>query len=216
MPIELTDNARASYPVLRHQRIGELAQLAIIRTEQRDQLKRNDKTKQLEKIASGVRADGTTKFRQELVIHAIALPGTTMQFKVGDEFVTPQAGDRLRLILKGLGFGRFIEARKSHRGGKLNVGDVLITGTDQAQCYDQYGAPKGQPIKTQAEADSVPRSTTIGFYGPIELAEPTDPAWVEAAEQAFLADQRAEQQAKAMPADGGDSSRSWLDDEVAF
>ena len=133
MAIELQDNARASFPVLRHQRIGELAQLAIIKTEQRDRLARNPATQQLEKIASGTRADGSIKYKQELVVHAIALPGTTMQFKVGDEFVTPNAGDRLRLILKGLAYGRFIEARKAHRGGKLNVGDVLITGTDQAQ-----------------------------------------------------------------------------------
>jgi hypothetical protein len=215
MAIELQDNARASYPVLRHQRIGEMAQLAIIRTEQRDRLARNPATQQLEKIPSGTRADGSIKYKQELVIHAIALPGTTMQFKVGDEFVTPASGDRLRLILKGLAYGRWIEARKSHRGGKLNVGDVLITGTDQAQSYDQNGAPKGQPIKTQSEADKIPRGVTVGFYGPIELAEPTDAAWVEAAEQAFLADQRAEQQAKAMAADTNESAGSWLD-EVAF
>lgn len=215
MAIELQDNARASYPVLRHQRIGEMAQLAIIRTEQRDRLARNPATQQLEKIPSGTRADGSIKYKQELVVHCIALPGTTMQYKAGDEFVTPASGDRLRLILKGMAYGRWIEARKSHRGGKLNVGDILITGTDQAQSYDQNGAPKGQPIKTQAEADKIPRGVTVGFYGPIELAEPTDTAWVEAAEQAFLADQRAEQQAKAIAADTGESSGSWLD-EVAF
>lgn len=215
MAIELQDNARASYPVLRHQRIGELAQLAIIKTEQRDRLARNPATQQLEKIPSGTRADGSIKYKQELVVHAIALPGTTMQFKVGDEFVQPNAGDRLRLILKGLAYGRFIEARKSHRGGKLNVGDILITGTDQAQAYDQNGAPKGQPIKTQAEADKIPRGITVGYYGPIELAEPTDPAWVEAAEQHFLMDQKLEQQAKAIAADTNESAGSWLD-EVAF
>jgi len=215
MAIELQDNARPSAPVLRNQRIGELAQLAIVKTEQRDRLLKNPVTGTLEKMAAGTRDDGSIKYKQEFVIHALALPGTTMQTKQGEEFVTPAPGDRMRLILKGLAFGRWIDARKTHRGGKLNVGDLLITGTDQAQAYDQNGKPKGEPIKAQAEADRIPRGVTVGFYGPIELAEPTDPAWVETAEQAFLADKQAEQAAKAISADTG-AGRSWLDDEVAF
>lgn len=215
MAIELQDNARPSAPVLRNQRIGELAQLAIVKTEQRDRLAKNSTTGQLEKIPAGTHADGSIKYKQELVVHCIALPGTTMQTKQGEEFVTPAPGDRVRLILKGLAFGRWVDARKTHRGGKLNVGDLLITGTDQAQAYDQNGKPRGEAIRTQAEVDKVPRGVTVGFYGPIELAEPTDPAWVEAAEQAFLADKQAEQAAKAISADTG-AGRSWLDDEVAF
>ena len=215
MAIELNDNARPMAPVLRNQRIGELAQLTIVKTEQRDRLMKNPGTGALEKMAAGTRADGSIKYKQELVVHCIALPGTTMQVKAGEEFVTPAPGDRVRLILKGLAFGRWIDARKTHRGGKLNVGDLIVTGTDQAQCYDQNGKPKGEAIRTQAEVDKVPRGVTVGFYGPIELAEPTDPDWVEAAEQAFLADKQAEQAAKAISADTG-AGRSWLDDEVAF
>jgi hypothetical protein len=215
MAIELQDNARPSAPVLRNQRIGELAQLAIVKTEQRDRLMKNSASGLLEKMPSGTRADGSIKYKQELVVHCIALPGTTMQTKQGEEFVTPAPGDRVRLILKGLAFGRWIDARKTHRGGKLNVGDLLITGTDQAQAYDQNGKPKGEAIRTQAEVDKVPRGVTVGFYGPIELAEAADPAWVDAAEQAFLADQRAEQAAKSISADSG-AGRSWLDEEVAF
>lgn len=216
MAIELNDNTRASFPVLRNQRIGELAQLAVIRTEQRDRLMKNQGTGQLERIPNGMTRDGQPKFKQELVIHALALPGTTMQTKAGDDFITPAPGDRVRVILKGMAFGRWIEARKSHRGGKLQVGDLLITGTDQAQAYDQTGKPKGEPIRSQADADRIPRGVTVGFYGPIELAEGTDPAWISRAEEAFLADQRAEQQAKALDADAGTGSRSWLDEEVAF
>lgn len=217
MAITLTDNAPATYPVLRNQRIGELAQLAIIRTEQRDRLMKNQGTGQLERIPNGMTRDGKPKFKQELVIHAITLPGTTMQVKQGDDFRTPAPGDRVRVILKGMAFGKFIEARKSHRSGKLNVGDLLVTGTDQAQAYDQNGKPKGEAITSQADADRIPRGVTVGFYGPIELAEATDAAWIAKAEEAFLADQRAEQQAKALDADTSSTgSRSWLDEEVAF
>jgi len=190
MAIELNDQTRTTFPVLRHQRIGELAQLAIIKTEQRDRLMKNQGTGQLERIPNGISRDGQPKFKQEL--------------------------DRVRMILKGMAFGRWIEARKTHRGGKLQVGDLLITGTDQAQSYDQTGKPKGEAIRTQAEADRIPRGVTVGFYGPIELAEATDPAWITKAEEAFLSDQRAEQQAKALDADTSTGSRSWLDEEVAF
>lgn len=214
MTIELQDNTRTSYPVLRNQLIGELAQLAIIKTEQRDRLARNPATDQLEKIPNGTARDGSPRFKQELVVHCIVMPGTTMEVKRGEEFICPQPGERVRLILKGLAFGRFIEARKTHRSGKLQVGDVLITGTDQAQVYDAGGKPKGEPIRDQQTALKIPRGQTVGYYGPIELAEPTDPQWVTAAEEAYLADQRAEQEARAIPADATPAaSRSWLDEE---
>jgi hypothetical protein len=209
MAITLEDTARQSYPVLRHQLIGEMAQLALVRWEQRDRLMLNQATNEYERMPNGIGRDGQPKYKQELVVHALAMPGTTMEVKQGDEYICPAPGDRVRLILKGMAFGHWIEARKHHRSGKLNVGDVIITGTDQAQSYDQTGKPKGQPIKDMQEALKIPRGTTVGFYGPIELAEPTDFRWVEAAEQAYLSDRRAEQAAKAItlaehaPAGGG-------------
>ncbi len=39
MAIELNDGARIGAPVIRQQRFGEVAQLAIVRTEQRDRLR---------------------------------------------------------------------------------------------------------------------------------------------------------------------------------
>ena len=215
MAIKLQDQTAPTFPVLRNQLIGEMAMLAIIKYEQRDRLVTNKVTKQLEKIPNGVKRDGSPKFKQELVVHCLAMPGTNMEYKIGDVYRCPQPGERVRLILKGLSFGKWIEARKTHRGGQdLNVGDVVLTGTNQAQAYDQDGNSKGQPITDQQEALKVPRGQTLGFYGPIELAEPTDPQWVTAAEEAFLADQRAEQAARAIPADTTPAaSRSYLDDE---
>jgi hypothetical protein len=208
MAITLEDTARQSYPVLRHQLIGEMAQLALIRWEQRDRLML-DHDNQYVRIPNGIGRDGQPKFKQELVIHAIAMPGTNMEVKKGEEFICPAPGERVRLILKGQAFGNWIEARKKHRNNTLQVGDLIMTGTTIAQCYDEAGKPKGPEIRDQQEALKVPRSTTLGFYGPLELAEPTDPRWVDAAEQAYLADKRAEQEAKAItlaepaPAGGG-------------
>ena len=213
MAITLEDTARTGYPVLRHQLIGEMAQLALIRWEQRDRLML-DHDNQYVRIRNGTGRDGQPKFKQELVVHAIAMPGTTMEVKQGEEFICPAPGDRVRLILKGKAFGNWIEARKTHRNGTLQVGDLIITGTDLAQAYDQTGKPKGPPITNQQDALRIPRGTTVGFYGPLELAEPTEPQWVEAAEQAYLADKRAEQEAKAITlADQAPAGGGWDDSE---
>lgn len=198
MAIQLEETARQSFPVLRHQLIGEMAQLSLIRWEQRPRLRENDVTGQLEKIPNGFYPDGTEKFKQEMVLHCIVMPGTTMEVVKGEEYVCPAPGERVRLILKGKSFGHWIDARKAHRKGKLNVGDVVITGTDHAQQYDQKRKPYGPPIRDQQEALKVPKGRIIGFYGPLELAEPTDAQWVTAAEEAYLADKRAEQEAKAI------------------
>ena len=60
--------------------------------------------------------------------------------------------------------------------------------TQFAQKYDAKGAPTGPEIRTQAEADNVPRSNSLGFYGQITLAEgaASDPM-TKAAEEAFAA-----------------------------
>lgn len=215
MAIELTETRRPTFPVLRHQRIGEVAPLAIIRTEQRDRLRKDLSTGQLVKIPNGTDRAGNPKFRQELVVHGIAMPGIDMQVKDGENFVTPAPGDRVRVILKGKGFGEWIEAKKTHRGGKMIVGDVLMLSTTHAQKYDQDGNPKGDVIKSQAEVDRIPRGTTVGLYGPIELMEGTEARWIDAAEAAYHADQAAERERTAIPLDppaGGGNSYDDVED----
>jgi hypothetical protein len=209
MAIDLNEPARANAPVIRHSRIGELAQLAIVRTEQRDRKTTNQLTNQLERIPNGFRPDGTPKFKQELVIHCLSLPGGDMTVKQGEDFIVPAPGSRVRVILKGKGFGDWIEARKSHRNGNLSVGDLLILSTQWAQKYDQSGAPKGGKITAQADVDAIPRGVTVGLYGPIELAPGADPAWITKAEDEYIADKKSEQAAKAIPAA---APLSWLDD----
>ena len=222
MAIEINDSGNyVSYPIVKHQRIGESCKLAVIRWEQRDRLRKDSGTQQMVKIPNGVDCSGRPKFKQELVIQAVAIAGD-MVAAIGDSQGVPAPGDRVRVILKAKGFGDWIEARKSHRGGKFNVGDVLLMTTDKAQQYDQNGAPKGSEIRTQADADAVPRNTTLGFYGTLSLAPGQEARWIEAAEAAYRDDENAERQRNAIPLGGpaepaaADGYRDEFSDEVPF
>jgi hypothetical protein len=119
----------------------------------------------------------------------------------------------VRLILKARGFGDWIEARRGHRKGKLNVGDVLTLETRWAKQYDQDGNAKGPKIDDQAIADGLPRNVTVGFYGPLSLSEGSDPRWIEAAEQAYRSDEAAQRQQQAIALDGGDDFAEEFGDE---
>jgi hypothetical protein len=202
MAIEINDAGNyVSHPIIKHQRIGESCKLAIIRWEQRDRLRKDPGTQQMVKIPNGVDRNNRPKFKQELVIQAVAISGN-MIASIGDKSGVPAPGDRVRVILKAKGFGDWIEARKAHRGGKFNVGDVLMMSTDKAQQYDQNGAPKGAEIRTQADADAVPRNTTLGFYGSLSLVPGQEASWIDAAEAAYRDDENAERQRNAIPLGG--------------
>lgn len=190
MAIDLPDSgSSSSTPVIKAQRIGEVARVALVRWEQRAMLKEG----------AEVINPRTGKPRNELVVHGITLPGTTAMAGISDRQEVPAPGDPVRFILRGKGFGQWIDARKGHRGGKLCVGDVVSRVIDHAQAYNADGSPKGGEIRSQEEADKLPRSTTVGFYGELQLSVPTDEAWVQKAEDAYRAWQ--------------DSQRTQLDDE---
>lgn len=214
MAIQLNDNRPASYPIIKNRKIGESCQLAVIRYEQRARLSINSVTKNLEKIPNGVDRNGKPKYKQELVIHALAMSGD-MVAAIGDQSGVPAPGDRVRVILKSKGFGDWINERKRHRGGDFNVGDILVLSTTHGQQYDQNGDPKGAELRTQAEVDAVPRGVSMGLYGAIGLHEGTDPQWIELAEQAYLADQAAQTQANRIPLGAAAGSEEY-EDEYAF
>lgn len=177
MSIELQDSGVSSTPVIKAQRIGETARVALVRWEQRKMMKEG----------AEVLNPRTGKPRNELVIHGLALPGFTALAGIGDRQEVPAPGEPVRFILRGKGYGQWIDARKTHRGGKLCVGDVVSRTIDHAQAYNADGSPKAGQIKTQEEADKLPRSTTVGFYGELQLSTPDDEAWVQRAEAAYKA-----------------------------
>ena len=182
MSIEIADTPRtaAATPVVKRQRFGERFVGAIVKIEQRAQTK----------VVDGVRVDQLKpngKARQELLVHCLAMPTNTAEVSLGDDRHKPEPGEPVRLILKGKAFGDWIEQRKTHRGGKVLVGDVVVQTVTHAQAYDAAGMPKGGEITDQAQADATPRGTTLGFYGPVTLHEPKDQEWVTAAENAYRA-----------------------------
>lgn len=177
MSIELQDSGVSSTPVIKAQRIGEVARVALVRWEQRKMLKEGTE----------VINPKTGKPRNELVLHGITMPGTTAMAGIGDRQEVPAPGEPVRFILRGRGYGQWIDARKSHRGGKLCVGDVISRTIDHAQAYNADGSPKAGQITSQAEADKLPRSTTVGFYGELQLSVPDDEVWVQRAETAYKA-----------------------------
>lgn len=206
MPIEINESANyVSYPIIKHRNIGEYCRLAVIRWEQRAQLRKDPNTQQMVKVPNGVDRNNNPKYKQELVIHAIAVNGN-MQAAIGDAISMPASGDRVRVILKAKSFGDWIEQRKVHRGGKFQVGDLLNLQTTHAQQYDQNGVPKGAEIREHGIAAAVPRGVTLGFYGALTLSPGTDPEAIAAAEAAYHADEEAERQRNAVqlpPLGGG-------------
>lgn len=180
MSYDLSDDVqRTSTPVVKRQRIGEKFVGAIVRFEQRDQMTKDKDGNYVPKLKPN------NKPRQELVVHCLAMPNTTASAGIGDDVYVPEPGNSVRLILKGKAFGDWIEQRKSHRGGKMQVGDVVVQNITHAQAYDANGAPKGLEITDQGAADALPRGTAVGFYGPITLHEPKDIEWVKAARKAY-------------------------------
>ena len=177
MPIDIDTPHAPRIPVIRRRRLGEIFIGALIKTEQR-QIVRDDEPQ--------FKPNGRP--RMELVVHMLALPGTTMHAGIGDIENLPEPGDTIRAILKGGGFGAWIEADSALR--PRQVGDIITLTSDWAQAYDANGAPAGERITDQGTLDAIPRGRTVGIYGSVAIARPTAEAaeWVTRAEEAYLAD----------------------------
>lgn len=211
MAISLNDNGNyVAIPIIKHQKIGESCKLAVIRFEQRDRLKEDSTTKQKVRIPNGFDRSGKPKYKQELVIHAIAIAGD-MVAAIGDESGVPSPGDRVRVILKSKGFGEWIEAKKAHRKGQFHVGDVLELSTTHGQAWNADSSPKGPVLRTMEEVTAVPRGVSLGLYGPIVLREGTDPQWIQKAEEAYRADEAAKRQQQAIQLPAGEAEEEGED-----
>lgn len=177
MPITLDTPTGERYPVLRRRRLGEVYHGALCKVpEQRDVLK----------DGQPVRKDNG-KPRKELVVTMVTMPGTTMGAGLGDHESVPAPGDIVRVILKGGGYGAWIEADNALK--PRQVGDVVTLTSAYGQAYDASGRPLGGRIEDQDSIDRVPRTQALGIYGPLTIrrATPAEQSWVQAAEAAYHA-----------------------------
>jgi len=174
MTIPLGQPRQPGAPVIKATAIGQAFVGALVDLAQRDVLKDGQPQ---------INANG--KPRQELVLTLVAMPATTAPAGIGGDVGTPHPGDVVRLILHGGGFASWIEAT---RGKPINVGDVVSRVIEHAQAYSASGTPQGGRITDQAQANALPRTTSVGFYGPIAHRAPTpaEAVWVQAAEAAHL------------------------------
>ena len=179
MTITLEEAGTTRTPVLRRKRIGEEFVGALVRTTQRDVLKRDDATGTDRPV---LKANG--KPRQELVVELVTI-SSTMAAGLGEEVAVPEPGDVVRSILKGGGFGQWIEANGLLK--PRQVGDIVTLTSEWGQAYDAHGAPTGDKLTTQAQLDAVPRERSLGVYGSVAIrrATPAETEWVTAAETAY-------------------------------
>ena len=183
MTITLEEAGTTRTPVLRRKRIGEEYVGALVRTTQRDVLKRDDATGTDRPV---LKANG--KPRQELVVTLVTI-SSTMAAGLGEEVAVPEPGDIVRCILKSGGFGQWIEANGLLK--PRQVGDIVTLTSEWGQAYDAHGAPTGDKLTTQAQLDAVPRERSLGVYGSVAIrrATPAETEWVTAAETAYHAAQ---------------------------
>jgi hypothetical protein len=158
MPIDIPEdrNNAPTTPVMKRTAIGERTRLAIVRFEQRP----------IKKDGADVINPKTGKPRQELVVHGLAMEGTTAPCGKGDDQWVPAVGTPVRVILKGAGFGAWIEARKTHRNLGFYGPLKLVEGSDAAS----IAAAEKAYLEATAITLDAPKATT-------PAPAPADEAW---------------------------------------
>lgn len=183
MPIIIEEESKARTPVLRRRQIGETFRGCLIRSEQRGRLRKDDRTGEMVPM---LKSNG--KQAQELVVHLVTLPGTTMNAGLGEDESVPGVGTVVREILKGLSFGAWIDADNALK--PRHVGDVLTLTSAVAQIYAGDGSKAGGEITANEEIIAARmKGRNVGIYGPLTLtrATPEDAAYVDMAERAYWA-----------------------------
>jgi len=181
MPVDNPNPTSGSTPVVKATAIGQKMVGALCDFPfRRDRLK--DGQPQIN--------ERTGKPRQQLVLTMVAMPGTTTVVgKAGEERPVVE-GEVVRMILNGGAFGSFIEAEGAHKAispSGARVGDVVEWDIEFAQAWNEDATKRGGELRTQAEADKVPRNVSLGFYGPISLRAATaaEAQWDEKACQMY-------------------------------
>jgi hypothetical protein len=164
MPIQDDTPTNAGAPVLSRTAIGQRFQgVTCLMPKSRDRLKNGEPI-----------MNNRGKPSQELVVTLLTIGSTMPVGKVGEHRI-PGEGEVVRAILKGKAYGDWIDASNA-LGVKPGVGYIVTLDTTHAQAYDESGHAMGGEIKTQAEADLVPRGRSLGYYGPLTIHAPATPA----------------------------------------
>lgn len=180
-PIIIEEATAQRTPVLRRREIGETFSGLLIRKEQRGRQRKDKVTKEMVPVMK----PGGQKQAQELVLHLLVLPGSTMPAGLGDDEAIPQPGDLVRAILKGGAYGQFIEADNALK--PRHVADVVGLTSTWAQAYNDDG-PVGDKIHANEQIiDARMKGRNVGIYGDLTIrrAGPAEAVWVEKAEAAY-------------------------------
>ena len=127
---------------------------------------------------------------QEEVLTVVVMEGSTGTVSGGElnDDITPNPGDVCRLIFKGLGFGKVIDARKEV-GGATMVGDVITVTSPSATVWRGAGDIAAAGVKDQATIDKA-RAKGLSVGWDLEVAyrraEATEAGLVARAEQLHM------------------------------
>lgn len=178
MPIEYEgDGAGPGTPIVKKQALGEHFIGAMCAEPERRQVHKPDGEPVFKK-------DG--KPRYELVVSCITMPGTTAKAGIAGDEAVPDPGDVVRLIFRGGGYAEWIDALDKQRDalgvkGRFlgRAGDILEQTVEYGQAWSADGTKIGGELRTQAECDAVPRTQSLGYYGPLVMrsATPAEAEW---------------------------------------
>ena len=168
MAIQLEENRGTGTPVLKHRVIGEKFEGGIVKFETRDLLRDGE-----------IQRKDNGDPRKELVVHVVT-KRSTMVAGIGEDEAVPEPGEMVRIILRGGGFGQWIDGKKA-LGRGVQVGDIIFLNTTHAirynaNTYTQLGLL--DPAEAVTEWDTSPanigRKESLGRYGDLTLRAPTD------------------------------------------
>jgi len=156
----------AGAPIMKQRVIGEVFYGSIIKDEMRQQTDMEGNLRWKD--------EAKTKPARELVVHLLAIKGD-MQAAIGGESSVPEPGEKVRVILRGGGWGAWIDATKVY-GSTVLWGDVLRMTTTHATRYNSGGTELGD-LKTNDEVmawkqspANTERKESIGFRGDVAFA----------------------------------------------
>jgi hypothetical protein len=176
----------AYYPVMKRMNIGEKFVGGLIKTEQRDLMKKDRVTGVLAPVTN---ARGKTS--QQLVVYLL-VKESTMPCGTGENERVPERGEIVRALFDRGGFHQWIEARKELEG-PLKVGTLIAMNTTHIVRFppgDGAQQPCGE-IRTMDELnayliDPTKRNENIGRRGDLAMRDAdTDPAFKEECKTAY-------------------------------